>query len=53
MGPWQESCLDPSSTMLIPVKRTSGAIVVAEQAAIFVSKEGRLSCTFEPTSMKV
>jgi DNA damage-binding protein 1 len=52
-GPWLQANLDPGSNMLIPVSGTNGAVVIGEQAAMFLSDGGTCSTTIRPTLVKV
>jgi len=45
--------LDPGSSLIIPVAGTSGAIVVGEKAAVYLSGNDVSSITIKPTMIKV
>lgn len=51
-GPWAESNLDPGSSLIIPVRNTSGAAVIGEQVAVFLSASTTCSITVKPTLVK-
>ena len=52
-GPWAEGSLDPGSSMVIPVRNTSGAVVIGEETAVFLSAGAPCSASIKPTIMKV
>lgn len=52
-GPWSQDYLDPGSSIVIPVRNTDGAVVIGNQAAVFVSRNGICSTTIRPTLVKV
>jgi hypothetical protein len=52
-GPWSEACLDSGSSLVIPVRNTSGAMVIGEQAAVYLSANSVCSISIKPTMVKV
>ena len=52
-GPWSEACLDSGSSLIVPVRNTSGAVVIGEQAAVFLSATSVCSVSIKPTMVKV
>ncbi|KAL4542634.1 hypothetical protein Ndes2526B_g09435 [Nannochloris sp. 'desiccata'] len=51
-GPWSEACLDSGSSLVVPVRNTSGAVVIGEQAAIYLSDSSVCSASIKPTMVK-
>ena len=52
-GPWSENGLDVGSSLIIPVRSTAGAIVIGEQAAVYLSSNSTCSISIKPTLVKV
>ena len=52
-GPWSEACLDAGSSLVVPVRNTSGAVVIGEQAAVYLSATSVCSVSIKPTMVKV
>lgn len=52
-GPWMQTNLDPGSSLVIPVRGTSGVIVVGEETVVFLSEGSPQSTGIPPTMVKV